>query len=397
MAPRKKNSTLETAVDDGMTPQQRFLARAGNIGSKIAGITHSTGATVDADPVWLVIPDLGRQWALGRVGYTCDRVKYVLAAEGSSKTSALLYECNLAIKQGGLATLVEWEHAIDRAMVEHYIEEPEKLVIKQADSLQSGMEITRDVLKEYAEIDPEKVLPKIIGADSIGGSVMNRAFEEGREMGDNKVGGSGAYMSDAVGVIANLCAATKTLWHVIGQAREEIPVGFSGPPKPYWKRVVGKGGKALPFHATYFEVLQPGKTHKDGDTMCGFEVRAFFRKNKRGIPYRAYTYDVLFGRGITGGQHTMDLLAVGSIGGMKCKLNRFWCPEIGIPETSKMPPHEIYPIIHQPEHIGHFQRALGIRTDLSAVERTENDLPEEEIDGNFREEGADIDDLAPAA
>lgn len=388
MAPKKKNAVIATAADDGLTPQQRFLARQANIGSNIKGIIHSTGATVDANPIWIVIPDLGRQYALGRPGYTCDRIKYVLAAEGSGKTAAMLYELNLVIKAGGLATLVELEHAIDQQMISYYIEEPEKLVIKQADSIEAAMAVVLETLKEYEEIDPERKLVKMIGTDSVGGGVMNRAFEEGREIGDSQVGGTGKFMSDAVGIINNRCAFTKTFWHVIGQAREEIPVGFSGPPKPYWKRVTGKGGKALPFHATYFEVMQPGKTLKDDDIMAGFEVRSFFRKNKRGVPFRSYTYDVRFGEGITGCQHTMDLLAVGSIGGMKCVRNRFWCPEIGIEEGDKMTPDEIYPIIHQPEYIGHFQRALGIKTDLSAVERTASDLPEEEVDGNFREEGA---------
>lgn len=391
MAVKKKKVEVVESADQALSPQERFLRMAGNIGSGIKGLEHSTGATVDANPIWIVIPDLGRQFALGRIGYTCDRIKYVLAAEGSSKTSALLYECNLVIKQGGFAAIVEWEHALDRTMIENYIEEPDKLIIKQAGSLESGLKVTKQLLEFFGDLDPEKKIPKIIGADSIGGAVMERAFEEGREMGDTRVGGSGLLMSAAVGEIAMLCASTRTFWHVIGQAREEIATGFSGPPKPYWKRVVGKGGKALPFHATYFEVLQPGKTHKAGEEMVGFEVRSFFRKNKRAIPFRSYTYDVRFGQGIVGYQHTMDLLAVGEIGGMKCKLNRFWCPEIGIPESSKMPPHEIYPIVHSDEHIGHFQEALGIRTDLSAVKRNENDVAEEEVDGNFtaEEDGED--------
>ena len=392
MARPKKSLITGAAIEpDGLTPQQRFLRNAENVGSKIKGISHSTGATVDSNPIFIVIPDLGRQWALGRVGYTCDRIKYVLAAEGSSKTSALLYECNLVINAGGLATLVEWEHAIDRNMIENYIDNPAGLVIKQADSLESGLRITLDILEEYAAIDPEKVIPKIIGADSIGGGVMEKVFNDDYALGSKLPGGAGGLMAEGVGMIANKCASTKTFWHVIGQAREEINIGaFGGPPKPYWKRVIGKGGKALPFHATYFEVLQPGKHHKDGDSMSGFEVRSFFRKNKRAIPFRSYIYDVKFGIGIDPSQHTMDLLAIGEVGGMKCKMNRFWCPEIGIPETSKMPPHEIYPIVHLPEHIGHFQEALGIRADLGAIVASEEEaLILNNIDENFHEDPPD--------
>ena len=48
--------------------------------------------------------------------------------------------------------------------------------------------------------------------------------------------------------------------------------------------------------------------------------------------------------------------------------------------ASPVPPglsaDEMYALIHSPEHIGHFQEALGIKTDAkSIVQATASDLP----------------------
>jgi hypothetical protein len=241
------------------------------------------------------------------------------------------------------------------------------------------MEISRQVLNDYEEIDPDGVLPKVLGADSIGGSVMRRALDEKVELGDNRVGGPGLYMSSAIPYINNVCARTKTLWVIIGQAREEIPTGFSGPPKPLIERVTGKGGKAVPFHATYWEFLQRRGTIKGDTGKTGFTVESTFKKNKKGVQWRNYFYDVSFavGENIVFSDHTMNMMATGNIGGIKVQRNRFWCEQIGIPETSKLYPDEMYQLVHSEQHIDYFRNALGIRSDArSQVIATANDRAE---------------------
>lgn len=379
-------------------PFQRRLAQIAKMKEKYPNARMSTGATEDENPVWIMAPDLGKQWALGRPGYACGRIKYILGSEGSSKTSNLLYDCNLAIEQGGLATIVEWENAMDPAHIAKYVKQPDKLVIWHAECLEEGMEISRDVLKDYEEIDPDGVLPKVLGADSIGGSVMRRALDEKIELGDNRVGGPGLYMSSAVPYINNICARTKTLWVIIGQAREEIPTGFSGPPKPYIERLTGKGGKATPFHATYWEVLQRRGTLKNDDGKTGFTVESTFKKNKKGVQWRNYFYDVSFAAGdnIVFSDHTMNMLATGNIGGMKVERKRYWCEQIGIPSTSKLTACEMYELVHSPEHISYFQEALGIRFDVKAeVVATVADRPQVPDDQLLANEAIDDSSVTP--
>ena len=395
----KKTTEIEALAEkfgDQLEPQSEVynkrLAQMARLREKYPNARVSTGATEDENPVWVKVPDLGKQWALGRIGYACGRIKYILGTEGSSKTSNLLYDCNLAIEQGGLATIVEWENAMDASHIAKYVRQPDQLQIIHADCLEEGMEISRQVLKDYEEIDPDGLLPKVLGADSIGGSVMRRALDEKVELGDNRVGGPGLYMSSAIPYLNNVCARTKTLWVIIGQAREEIPTGFSGPPKPLIERVTGKGGKAVPFQATYWEFLQRRGTIKGDTGKTGFTVESTFKKNKRGVQWRNYFYDVSFaaGENIVFSDHTMNMLATGNVGGMKVQRNRFWCEEIGVQETSKLYPDEMYQLVHSQQHIDYFRNALGIRTDAqSQVIATASDRAQVADDELLANEAAD--------
>lgn len=356
--------------------ERALILMQGGMSKKFPTAKIFNGKTIDETPLFIEVPDLSMQYALGRVGYACGRINYILGFEGSSKTTNLLWKINLALKQGGLAALVEWENALDPDHIAYYVEEPEKLQIWKADSLEEGMEMTRELLKIFGDADPDGLLPKIIGADSIGGSIMKRALEDKHEIGDARVGGSGLYMSAAVGLINNLCARTNTLWCPIGQAREEIPTGFSGPPKADLEKIVAKGGKALPFHSTYWEVLKRGATLKGDSGKTGFTVRSTFKKNKKGVQFREYTYDVEFYKGLNFSQHTMDFLSLGHIGGLQEKKNRFWCEPMGISESDKKEPEEMYAIVHSPQHIGRFQEALGIRRDMHSIAPTPVDKPQ---------------------
>ena len=385
-----RRSATETQNNDEIplgAPVDPYKARMEALAARISGkhptARIETGATEDQNPTWIIVPDLQHQAALGRHGYACGRINYILGAEGSSKTSKMLYLCNLAIEAGGYATIVEWEGAMDPAHIAKYVRNPDKLQIIHAECLEDGMEISRMVLNDYGENDPEGILPKVLGADSIGGSVMRRALDEKVELGDNRVGGPGLYMSSAVPYINNMCVRTKTLWVIIGQAREEIPTGFSGPPKPYIERITGKGGKAAPFHATYWEILQRRGTLKGDDGKTGFTVESTFKKNKKGVQWRSYFYDISFapGENIVYKNHTLTMLTVGNVGGLRVRPagnqgKRYGCEAIGIPSTPGLSADEMYALIHSPEHIGHFQEALGIKTDAkSIVQATASDLP----------------------
>lgn len=376
--PKKKielvsdDSTLQDLSD--MTPMERFrLVNADRMSKKFPKAQHTTNAK------FLVVPDLGNQWALGRVGYCMGRINYILASEGASKTSRLLHLCRRAMEQGGLAALVESEGELDEEILGYYLgdyaEEFQKNIY-HPDTLEEGMEMSRQILKSFKEVDPDNQLVKVLGYDSVGGSVMRRALDDDREIGDNRVGGSGLFMSDAVKLIKHFCKDTGTLWVVLGQLREKIETGFSGPPKAYLEKVTGLGGKALDFETAYWEILQRQGTLKDADgAKEGFRTKSTFKKNKRGIQWREYFYDIEFYSDLSGITPTMNMLSTGSICGLKSKNygsqgKRFWCEGLNQSESDRLPIKDMYQLIHSPENIGIFQKALDIRNDMSDMETT---------------------------
>lgn len=395
MPPSKKKVVKldDTSIEDltKLPARERFrIMNAERMAKKYPESAH-----VD-DAKFLVIPDLGNQYALGRPGYCMGRINYLLAEEGASKTSRMLHLCGQALRQGGLAALVETEGEIDEAILEYYLGEHAeyfaKNCIKHPKTLEEGMEMSRDILRDFEATDPDRELVKVLGFDSVGGSVMARTLDDDREIGDTRVGGSGLYMSEAVKTIKHHCKKSGTLWVVLGQLKEKIETGFSGPPKAYLEKVTGLGGKALNFETAYWEILQRAGTLKDGDDKSGFRVKSTFKKNKRGVQWREYRYDIQFYQNLSGCAPTMEMLSIGSICGLKSKNfgslgKRYWCEALQIDESGRLPIEEMYELIHRPENIGIFQDALGIKHDMSDM----SELPTEEdvAEGGGKEKQAE--------
>lgn len=383
---KKKKSELEerdlsVIQMSEMSPMERYrLINSEKMEKRYPKSVHSNSAK------FLVMPDLGNQYALGRIGYSMGRINYILATEGASKTSRLLHLCRRAMDQGGMAAIVESEGEIDEDIIEYYLGPHTEEFLKNIyhpDTLEEGMEMSRDILKAFKEVDPDNNLVKVLGYDSVGGSVLKRALDEKLEIGDMRVGGSGLFMSSAVKVIKHYCKEAGTLWVVLGQLREKIETGFSGPPKAYLEKVTGLGGKALDFESAYWEILQRQGTLKSAEGIKeGFRTKSTFKKNKRGVTWREYYYDVEFGGDLSGVSPTMQMLSLGSICGLKDKNygahgKKYWCEGLGMTEADRLPMQEMYDKIHSNENIAIFQKELGIRSDHESMDEEEKKQAEQ--------------------
>ena len=58
----------------------------------------------------------------------------------------------------------------------------------------------------------------------------------------------------------------------------------------------------------------------------------------------------------------MEVLASGRTFGVNVEKKRYWCDNMGINKDNRMKAEEIYPIIHSPVWMPHFQQALGVTT-----------------------------------
>jgi RecA/RadA recombinase len=349
----------------------------------------------DANLRFLEVPDICYQWALGRPGYAMGRIEVLMGYEGSSKTSKQLWLANLAFQQGGLAAAVYVEHADSTFHMQQYVR-PEFMpyfMCYPCDTLEEAIRRSYEIQDKFAQLDPEGLVPKVQIFDSIAGATQEKLLDEEYEPGAPKPGGIGGIMSDFVNAMQTRISRTNTLWAVNNQAKDGIPIGHVGPPIAEIDKMVGKGGRALPFHATYHEIVKKTGTIKvesdmmdSGKIAEGFESRLTFKKNKLGIPLREVFYDVVWHKGFDFTRHTMEFLAVtktcgmmSRAGGNKGKL--YYSKDLGVTEKNAIPMREMYALVHSPEHLPKFQRELEVITEIAdtsgreAVPRMAAELP----------------------
>ena len=118
--------------------------------------------------------------ALGIGGYPKGRIIEIYGPESSGKTTLAIHAIAQAQKQGGIAAMIDAEHAFDRSYAKALGVDLESLLISQPDNGEQALEIADNLIRSGA-ID-------IIVIDSVA-ALTPKAEIEG-EMGDNSRQGS---------------------------------------------------------------------------------------------------------------------------------------------------------------------------------------------------------------
>lgn len=341
----------------------------------------------DCNLKFLHVPDIAYQYALGRPGYAMGRIESCMAMEGASKTSLQLWRANLTMEQGGLAAAVFVEHADSTFHMGQYIRKEflPYFMCYVCDTLEMAIEKSLEIQSDFAKIDPENKLIKFQIFDSVAGATEEKLLKEEVEAGAPKPGGIGKVMADFVNAMQSRIARTNTLWGVNNQARKEIPIGYASmAPKAEVDEMIAKGGKALPFHSTYQEILKrrgrlksTSETNPDLKAVDGFSTSLFFKKNKLYVPERTVNYDVVFFKGLVFQDHTLDFLEAGRIMGVTRRPNtsKYYSKQMGMNEKDAIPAADMYRLVHSPEWLHHFQSELNIITTVDQASGT-GDTPE---------------------
>ena len=137
-----------------------------------------------------VIPSgsIGLNYALGVGGYPRGRIIEIYGPESSGKTTLAIHAIAEAQKMGGIAAIIDAEHAFDRFYAEQLGVDVNSLLISQPDNGEQALEIA-DMLIRSSAID-------IIVIDSVA-ALTPKAEIEG-EMGDSKMGLQARLMSQAL-------------------------------------------------------------------------------------------------------------------------------------------------------------------------------------------------------
>jgi recombination protein RecA len=233
---------------------------------------------------------LGLDIALGVGGLPKGRIVEIYGPESGGKTTLAMHVIAQVQKLGGIAAIIDVEHAFDESYALRMGINTDELIINQPDYGEQALEIT-DRLVESGAVD-------IIVVDSVA-ALVPKAELEG-EIGDQKMGLQARLMGQTMRKLTAKTSKSNAIVIFINQLREKIGVMFGSPETT-------SGGNALKFYASIRLDVRKIGVLKDGDEAFGNRVKVKVVKNKVAPPFKVAEFDLIFGQGIDSSAELVDI------------------------------------------------------------------------------------------
>lgn len=281
MPPRKRAATAEAVDDARAKALAKFITAAGR---KEAGSVFTfNGDALDVPAI--STGALSLDFALGVGGLPRGRITEMYGPESVGKTSLALAVAAQAIKGGGMAAIIDAEHAINPDHVKGMGVDMDYLAINQPNSGEDAFTMLEGMLKED--------LFDVIIIDSV--AMLTPKVELEGEMEDLQVGAQARMMAKGLRKLTGIIGNSKAVVIFINQLRSKIG-GYGNPEDT-------PGGKALKYAASVrLDVRAPPsaqiKDPNQGGKLIGLGTKVTVKKNKVAPPQGVGEYRLIWGKGI---------------------------------------------------------------------------------------------------
>jgi len=232
---------------------------------------------------------LSLDMSLGIGGIPKGRIVEIYGPEASGKTTLAQHVVAEAQKLGGVAAIVDAEHALDPDYAQKIGVDIKEVLISQPDTGEQALEIVETLVRS-AGVD-------VIVIDSVAALVPQKEIDG--EMGDSHVALQARLMSQALRKLAGIVHKTNTAVIFINQIRIKVGVFFGNPETT-------PGGNALKFYSSVRIEVRRSAQIKQGEKIIGNQVKAKIVKNKVAAPFKTTIFDIMYNEGISISADVLD-------------------------------------------------------------------------------------------